>query len=616
MTARLAPRRAAGFRPAPPGPDPLAAITLDQVLLTVEQLGSNGGNPQVIALYRGWIARQPPGTRGLPVAWFNLGVELERAGSPAEAMAAYRQALAIQPDFSEAATALGQMHERAGQTELALALWASALQPASARIRLHKQRARLLEQLGRLDEAEAEMRASLGLDPAQPDVIQHWVHVRQRLCLWPALDTSIPGLPREALIRHCGPLASLALFGDVATQNAVGASWIARKNPEAPERLAPLGGYRHRRLRLGYLSSDFCRHAMSYLIAELFERHDRARFEVFGYCASPEDGSEIRSRVLAAFDHVRHVRGLADEAAARLIRADEIDVLIDLNGLTSGTRLQVLRWRPAPVQATYLGFVGPVPLPELDALLCDGFVIPPGTAAAYTPRPWPVGDLYQANDSKRLALAATTRAEAGLPEDRFVFCSFSNHYKITEAMFAAWMRILRETGESVLWLAIDNVWSRSNLRARAAAAGIAPERLIFADRADPQLYMARLRLPDLFLDTHPYNSGTVASDALRMGLPMVTLAGEAFASRMASRLLKAIGAEAGIAATEDEYVAKAVRLATDPAAHAAFRAQVTEQRWTETIGDIAGFTRQFETSLLALQAAFEAGTLRPDGPAR
>ena len=303
---------------------------------------------------------------------------------------------------------------------------------------------------------------------------------------------------------------------------------------------------------------------MSYLIAELFERHDRSRFEIHGYCTSPEDGSEIRKRVIAAFDHFTVIKNMTDEAAARAIRADEIDILIDLNGLTTGTRLGILRWRPAPVQATYLGFIGPVPMPELDFLLCDEFVIPPAYAALYQPQPLYVAPNYQANDRKRVIGEPVSRASAGLPDDRFVFCCFSNHYKITEAMFGAWMDILHRVPNAVLWLVSDNSWSRDNLRMRATIAGIDPARILISDRVDPAEYMARLALPDLFLDTSPYNAGTIASDAIRMGLPMVTLSGELFASRMAGRLLQAIGATLGITKTLDAYVDTAVALATRP----------------------------------------------------
>jgi predicted O-linked N-acetylglucosamine transferase (SPINDLY family) len=425
------------------------------------------------------------------------------------------------------------------------------------------------------------------------------------MCEWPVLGggrhlgDTIPGLAQLDLILQSGPLAALALTDDVATQSAVAAGWIARKTQPKPA-LAPPEGYRHDRIRVGYLSSDFCSHAMSYLIAELFERHDRSRFEIHGYCASPDDGSAIRARVIAAFDYFTRVRSLSDESAAQRIRDDEIDILIDLNGLTSGGRMQILRWRPAPVQATYLGFIGPVPLPELDYMLCDDFVVPPGIADLYRPVPLPIEGLYQANDSKRILGAAMSRDEAGLPDDRFVFCCFSNMYKITDTMFAGWMDILHRTGDSVLWLVDDNEWATRNLRQRALLLGIDPSRLLFARRTDPVTYMARLAVADVFLDTFPYNAGTIASDAIRMSLPLVTLAGQSFASRMASRMLLAIGAEGGVAATLEEYVGIAVRLATDRDAYSGYRSHFTETAWAASLGDIAGFTRHFEDALVRM----------------
>ena len=590
----------------PDQPPQLDALAFEHVVQIVEQLGANRGEPAAIGLYRAWIAANSAGARLLHAAWFNLGVELSRAGAPQDAVLAYRSALALKPDFHPAAINLGLLQEQFATPEAALDTWGQAIQPDAIRTALLNQRARLLEQIGRLEEAEQALRGSLLSDPHQPDAVQHWVHIRQKMCQWPVLAEVVPGLSRHDLLAQCGPLAGLALTDRIAEQRAIAASWVGRKTIPVPQRLSPPGGYRHDRIRLGYLSSDFCRHAMSYLIAELFERHDRARFQVFGYCASPEDGSDIRRRVIGAFDRCISIRALSDEDAARRIRADEIDILIDLNGLTSGSRLQILRCRPAPIQATYLGFVGPVPLPELDYLFCDDIVIPPAIAASYAPTPLAIAETYQANDARRAIGRPLTRAEAGLPEDRFVFCCFSNHYKITEAMFAAWMDILRQAPNAVLWLIADNPWARRNLHLHAAAAGIGPDRLIFAGRTDPASYMSRLSLADLFLDTFPYNAGTIASDAIRMGLPLLTLSGEAFASRMAARLLGAIGAGAGITDSLAAYVETAVRLATDRPAHAAFRSLFTESRWAETIGDSAGFTAQFEATLARIHAELAA----------
>jgi predicted O-linked N-acetylglucosamine transferase (SPINDLY family) len=264
------------------------------------------------------------------------------------------------------------------------------------------------------------------------------------------------------------------------------------------------------------------------------------------------------------------------------------------------------------VQASYLGFVGPVPLPELDYLLCDDFVVPAAVAPSYQPTPLYIADTYQANDSRRAIGGAMTRSQAGLPDGRFVFCCFASHHKITEEMFSGWMAILRRTRNSILWLIEDNKWSCRNLRGHALASGVDPARLIFAGRIGPADHMVRLSLANLYLDTFPYTAGTIASDAIRMGLPLLTRAGQSFASRMAARMLHAIGADDGIADSLEQYVTKAIDLATNAELHAAWRARFNADIWARTIGDIAGFTRQFEATLLRVRR--QPGELHAAGP--
>lgn len=572
----------------------LKDIPFGAVLSAIERARANLSGPTEIALYMRWISANSGASPMLYAAWFNLGALFVQAGNKTNAAIAYGNALACRPEMHGAAINLGLLLEATGQPERALATWAGAVQADEARVALQIQQGRLLENLGRFDEAEKILFRVLMTDPAQPDVIHHWIHIRQKACQWPAVVPTLPDISVAALMRSCGPLGLLALSDDIDLQRDAAAAWVARKTEPAPRRLAPMKAYPHQRIRIGYLSSDFCSHAMSYLVTELFERHDRSRFEVYGYCSSLDDGSEIRKRVLAAFDHHRKIRTLSDEQAAQLIRDDEIDVLVDLNGITEGTRLTVLRWRPAPIQATYLGFIGPVPLPELDYLLCNSVAIPPEHEAAYQPRPLAIGRFYQANDSKRTIGRPLSRAEAGVPEDCFVFCCFTKHFKITEEIFAAWMAILRQTDRSVIWLAKDNAFSEANMIAAAGRAGIAPERLIFSERADPDLYLSRLGVADLFLDTFPYNAGTVASDAIRMRLPLVTLCGRAFASRMATSLLHAVGASQGITTSLPNYVSTAVKLANDPVAYAGYKALFSEHAWSRTIGDIARFTADYE----------------------
>jgi predicted O-linked N-acetylglucosamine transferase (SPINDLY family) len=569
-------------------------ISFEMLLSTIEQVRSNFTSSAEIAFYMLWIEANQGTSPLLHAAWFNIGVLFTHVGNHINAAIAYRNALTLRSDMHAAAINLGLLLEATGQLDDALTTWKGAIQSDEERITMEIQQGRLLEKLGHFEDAERILRRVVMANSNQPDVVHHWIHIRQKICQWPVTPSNIPGISAAELIESSGPLGILALTDDIDSQRAAAAAWIARKIEPASHQLAAAKPYSHERIRIGYMSSDFCSHAMSYLITELFEHHDRQRFEVFGYCSSEDDGTELRKRVLAAFDHYRIIRMLSDEQAAQIIRDDEIDVLIDLNGITDGSRLSVLQWRPAPIQATYLGFIGSVPLPELDYLLCDNVVIPSAYEPCYQPKPLPIARIYQANDSRRTMGRRLSRAEVGLPEDCFVFCCFSKHYKITEAIFAAWISILQQTNQTVMWLTTDNIYSQANMIALAEHANIAPHRLIFSERADPDLYLSRLGLADLFLDTFPYNAGTVASDAIRMQLPLMTLCGKAFASRMAASLLHTVGAPQGVTTSFLEYIDTAVRFASNSIEYARYKALFANQAWKQTIGNITCFTKEFE----------------------
>jgi len=588
-----APETRAHLERAIAGLDPISLISLAE----------SATPSDVTQLYRTWLNARPPSSQNAGI-WFNLGIAFMQTGDPQGAIAAYRSCLQLRPDLAEAAINLGNALEAQGQADAAFAAFRAAMPATPLRVILHNQLGRLLEDRGTLGPAADEMRSSLLIDPDQPDVQQHLVHLRQRMAEWPPTVLAVPGLEEAIAARNCGPLAALALTDDPVQQGAIAADWIARKAPAIGPRLSPEAGYRHDRIRIGYLSSDFCRHAMSFLIAEMLELHDRAAFEVFGYCASPEDGSDIRARVIAALDHHVPITTMTDDEAARRIRQDEIDILVDLNGLTKGARIGILRWKPAPVQITYLGYIGPIPLPELDYILCDAVTIPPECDADYQPRPLRIEGCYQANDSRIAQPVAVARANESLPEGVFVYCCASHHYKITEPMFAAWCDILQSVPEAVLWLIDDNPESRAALGRRWAARGLAAERLIFAPRVSPDRYRARLALADLFLDTFPYNAGTIASDALRMGLPLLTLQGRAFAARMASSLLTAIGQQDCIATTMPDYIAKAIAIGSQADLLARLKAQLSGNQWANTLGDSRKFTRRIEK-------AYRTALLRP-----
>lgn len=574
----------------------LGQIDVADLVALVDGLKAAEGDGRSIALYRGWLVQSLHKTTQVFAAWYNLGVQLSAAGQTAEAAAAFRSALAARPDLNAAAVNAGLCHETMHDPEGALQIWQKALQPDEDRVTLLNHRGRLLEQLKRYDEAESSLRASLLTDPRQPDAIHHWTGIRAKTCTWPVFD-SLPGLTKSELLDAAGGLSRLALSDDIAFNDRANAAWMERKFPPSQSRLSPETGYAHRKLRIGYMSSDFCMHPMAYLVADLFEEHDRDAFTIYGYCSTKDDGSEVRRRVLASFDHLTPILGMTDEEVARKIRADEIDILVELNGLTLGTRLPVLRWRPAPVQVTYLGYNGPIPFDELDYIIADRYVIPPEIAETHRPKPLYLPRCFQANDRKLPVGRRGTRAEVGLPDGAFVFCCFSNNYKITEEVFAAWTTILRRTENTVLWLYADNEPARRNMEMRFRAQGLDPDRLRFAARTSPEQYRSRLALADLFLDTFPYNAGTTASDALRVGLPIVTLSGRSFVSRMAGSLLEAIGLQDGITDSLDAYIDLAAALATDPERYRAFRAELDRNAWARSLGDTPAFTRAFEATL-------------------
>jgi predicted O-linked N-acetylglucosamine transferase (SPINDLY family) len=367
--------------------------------------------------------------------------------------------------------------------------------------------------------------------------------------------------------------------------------------------------YRHEKLRLAYLSADFQAHATAFLIAELIERHDRSRFEVHAISFGRDDASAMRARLRSAFDRFHDVGAMSHEAIARLIRELEVDVAVDLKGYTQHARPDVLRYRPAPIQVSYLGFPGTMGGDFIDYVIADPIVLPFSEQPFYTEQIVHLPDCYQPNDTKRPTAKATlTRSEAGLAEGAFVFCSFNNNYKINPAVFDVWMRLLAQVPESVLWLLRANETAETNLRAHAQERGIAPTRLIFADRTSLDQHLARHRLADLFLDTLPCNAHTTASDALWAGLPVLTCRGRSFAGRVAASLLQSVGLpELGCTNLAD-YEALALKLATDPLMLGQLRQRLAQNRAHARLFDIDRYRAHIEA---AYRRMWE---IRQDGP--
>ena len=561
--------------------------------------------PLSVILYQTWLKRsQSPHAH---LIYFNLGAALNNLGEVAAAEDAYRQALALSPGFVQPRINLGLLLERKGEPEKAIEEWTWVAQNiADERTDYHALLKVALNNLGRILEARKQYKEaldylsrSLCLDPEQADVIHHWVFLRQKQCCWP-IYAPIGNVRREFMEESTSALAMIALTDDPALQLAAARRYIAKKVPASLTRLAPSTPYGHRRIRIGYCSSDFCLHPVSMLMVELFELHDREQFEIYGYCWSPEDGSTVRNRVIAAMDHFKRIDGLTDDEAAKLIRSDEIDILFDLQGQTSGARMNIIEQRPAPIQITYLGLPATTGLAAIDYVIADHFLIPEEERSFYSETPLYMPDTYQVSDRKRPVGPIPSRLSCGLPEDAFVFCSFNNNFKYTPEMFQVWMSILDAVPGSLLWLLADNPWAESNLKNEAGRAGIDPNRLIFATRVSPENYLARYRIADLFLDSFPFNAGTTANDALWMGLPVLTRSGRTFASRMAGALLTASNAPELISYSMDEYRAKAIALGSDRQRCAALRQRLENERVGGKLFDTPQFVRNLESRLTEL----------------
>ncbi|KQW41118.1 acetylglucosamine transferase [Pelomonas sp. Root662] len=584
---------------------------LPQVMDAASRLQAAGAADAAVLLYQNWVDATASPLRH--VACFNWGAILGEQRRHAEAEAVYRMALSQAPTFAQARLNLGHQLEHQGREDEALAEWRAVYEqdnpeglgtdPLSLRLHAFNNAARLLEQQKRYDESEALMRRSLMLDPHQSDVAQHYVHIRQKQCAWPVYQT-VGEVTHNHLLMSTSLLGMLDESDDPALQLLTAQRFVHEK--VAKVSAAPLhkGRQREGKIKIAYLSGDLHMHAVGLLTAELYELHDKSKFEVHAFSWSREDGTPLRARIKGAMDSYTPLHGVPDRRAAELIAEAGIDVLVDLQGLTSGARPGILAHRGAPIQVSYLGLPATSALPGVDWILADRFVMPPESLPYHTEKPIYLPNSYQVSDRKRVANTPPTRTQAGLPEDGFVFCAFNNNHKMSEQVWRCWMRVLRQVPGSVLWLLADNPFAQANLTRVAVEEGIAPERLVFAGRAQPADYLARFTLADLFLDTFPYNAGTTASDCLWMGTPILTRSGKTYISRMAGSLLTAVGLPDLITTTLDEYEQRAVQIGRQPARAASYKRYLAEHGRGSPLFDIPAIVRDIEREFerLALQA--------------
>ncbi|HUE65692.1 MAG TPA: tetratricopeptide repeat protein [Rhizomicrobium sp.] len=566
-----------------------------------------------------------------PAAWMHYGLALQGQSRFDDALAAQDRALAIRPDLLPARMGRGGALRALGRNEAALADYEAVLARDPGNADAWNGRGALLRALSRIDEAldsfnrtlaidpdfaealqnrglllwdekedypaaRADLERALALEPSRPSLKSNLVHLdimmALKVCDWVSADAIAESLPaRIAEGDGVPPMMLLSLNGDEMLQLQAARNIVAERYPT----LAPLWNaesWRHDRIRLGYISSDLGEHPVGAQIAQLIECHDRTRFEVIALSTGPDDGSALRGRLKAGFDHFHDLWGHSAQQAAQFIHAQEIDVLVELNGHTQRGSLDILRRRPAPVQVSWLGYAGTTGAPFIDFLIADHFVAP--NPHAFSEQLEYLSESFFVTDTTRMIGASPSRADAGLPENGFVFCGFNHVMKLGSQSFARWMRILAQVPASILWLREPGETAKANLRRAASDHDIAPERLVFAGRAPPDVHLARHALADLFLDILPYNAHATAADALWAGLPVLTCAQGCFAGRVAASLLHAVGLPELIAPTPEDYEAMAVALARDADGLAAIRARLEANRAHAPLFDTRRFARNIE----------------------
>lgn len=566
---------------------------------------------EAIGSYDRAMALQPAYTD----AMFNRANALRALGRYADALISYDAVLASRPDFAPALANRGNVLQEMDRAEAALACYdrVLAIRPGSAEAFYNRGQA--LRSLGRFAEAVKAFEHARAVDPGFRYLLGDLAHTRAQICDW--RDYDVLGRSVSDGVAAGRPVSLPFVFtvrsDDPAAQLRCAQAFVRDQHPAAPEPLWRGEVYRHDRIRVAYLSADFHDHATAYLMAGLFELHDRSRFEISAMSFGPDRASNMRSRLVAAFDRFIDVRERSDASAAKLLRELEIDIVVDLKGHTDRARQGILAYRPAPIQVNYLGYPGTTGAPYIDYILADRFVIPETDCRHYSEKVAYLPDCYQVNDSRDWgAREVVVRSESGLPDDAFVFCCFNNSYKITPRIFDIWMRLLQRTDGSVLWLLSGEASVSDNLRSEARRRKVDPRRLVFAERASLDRHLARHKLANVFLDTVPCNAHTTASDALRAGLPVVTCAGTTFAGRVAGSLLRTAGLPQLVASSLDEYEALALRLATQPGELQELAAELRAKVARSPLFGTARSCRHLESAYTSMWHRLQSG-LEPIG---
>ena len=534
-------------------------------------------------------------------AWNDRGLALKDLKRFDEAVESFGRVLTLKPDFAGALNNLGNTYWDMDRIDDAARAFTHAIAADPDQALAYRNRASmLLAKREHFAQAAADFAAALKNDPGTPFVRGELLHLNMIIGDWTNFDAELALV--DAGVRALKEVVMPFVYQAVSPSPAdlkTCAQIYAGLFPAAA-RHAFATPRRPGRVRLGYLCGEFRSHATSYLMAGVFEHHDRDRFEVIAFDNGRSDGSDTRKRLEAAFDRIVPIAGLGAAQAARAIAAEGTDILVNLNGYYGFGRTDVFAQRAAPVQVNYLGFPGTLGADYMDYIVADRMVIPEDEQTHYVEKVAYLPGCYQANDARRGRPAIVAdRAAHGLPDDAFVFCHFNHTYKLTPAMFASWMRILTQAPGAVLWLLESRGPFADNMRRKAAEHGVDPVRLVFAPVMPHAEHLARMRLGDLFLDSLPYNAHTTGSDALWMGLPLLTCRGTTFPGRVGASLLMAADLPELITGTLADYEARAIVLARDPALLSGIKVKLARIESTPLF-DTAGYTRNLEAAYLAM----------------
>ena len=527
----------------------------------------------------------------------NIGIIKGKQGDQKVALEFFMKALKLNPNNFETYNNIGTVKLEKLELEEALKIFEKSIALYPHFVMPHFNKGIIYEKLHKRDEAIISYNEALVIRPEFDFARAQKLYQQAHIGDWEGIEQDKPLIPQLGILKEIMPLTLLSL--DDAPERHKKRAEILVKNRFLHKPLPSTSKMKekHKPIRIGYFSSDFKEHPVAYLLARVFEKHDRSQFKVHGYSIKATKKDSMHKRLVAAFDEFKDLSDVSDKEAALTVREDGIDIAIDLNGYTANSRIGIFAYRAAPIQINYLGYPGTIGADFIDYIIADQTLIPEDSIKYYSEKPIYLPHTYMPTDNTReISTKPITRTEMGLPEDSFVFCCFNNNYKITSEEFDIWMRILGQLPNSVLWLRKSNEWSEANFIKEARKRNIDPSRLIFAGKLDMKEHLARHRLADLFLDTFNFNAHTTASEALWAGLPVVTKMGKGFAARVAGSLLKAIDCPELITETKEDYEALIVELSTNPKKLSEIREKVTSNRLSKPLFNTDLYTKNLEDS--------------------